>query len=319
MPKVSVIIPAYNAMTYLPETLQSVLRQNFTDFEVLIIDDGSSDNIQEWGASQTDPRMKLISQTNQGQSAARNLGIALAKGEYIAFLDADDLWEPTMLEKQVRCLEENPAVGLAYHWTALIDENGKATGRVMGSNASGDVLKQILERNIIDCPSVVIRRCCFENVGLFIPNLRFIEDWEMWIRIASGYHFAVTQEPLVYYRQHSKNTSKNWQLMEEGYRIVIEKAFQSVPPDLLCIKNRSYGRANLCLAWKALQSKDKDYKLAQNFRAKAIAYYPQLRFSREYMRLSLAIALMRYFGSNGYSKVLELAYTLRRSIWDVAR
>jgi glycosyltransferase involved in cell wall biosynthesis len=314
MPKVSVVIPAYNAMNYLPETLQSVLRQTFTDFEVLIINDGSSDNIKEWGAEQTDSRVKLISQTNQGQSAARNLGIALAKGEYIAFLDADDLWEPTMLEKQVRCLEENPTAGLAYHWTALIDENGKATGRVMGSDASGNILKQILEKNIIDCPSVVVRRCCFNNVGLFEENLRFNEDWEMWIRIASRYEFAVTKEPLVYYRQHLQSASKKWQLMEQGYRIVIEKAFQSVPADLQYIKNRSYGNANLCLAWKALQSKDKDYKLAQNFRAKAIAYYSQLRFSREYMRLSLAIALMHYFGTEGYSKVLEIAYTWRRKV-----
>lgn len=311
MPKVSVIIPAYNAMTYLPETLSSVLEQTFSNFEVLIVNDGSSDHIEEW-ASKLTPRVQLIAQANQGPSAARNTGIAMAKGEYIAFVDADDLWEPTKLEKQVRCLDDNPTVGLVYNWTSIVDEQGKATGRVITSDAQGDVLRQILERNIIYCPSVMVRRCCFDMVGLFEPDLRFNEDWEMWIRIASHYHFAVTKEPLVHYRQHPKNSSKNWKLMEEGYRLVIEKAFESVPSELEYLKNHSYGHANLSLAWKTLQSREKDYKLAIHFRDRAISYYPQLRFSKEYIRLSLAIALMRHFGAEGYSKVLKLAYTLRR-------
>jgi glycosyltransferase involved in cell wall biosynthesis len=312
MPKVSVIIPAYNTMDFLPETLESVLKQTFDDFEVIIVNDGSSDNIEEWASQLTEPRVKLISQANQGPSAARNTGIAQAKGEYIAFVDADDLCEPSKLEKQVRCLDDNPAVGLVYSWISVIDEQGKATGRVITYDAQGDVLREILVRNIIYCPSVVVRRCCFDTVGLFEPNLRFNEDWEIWIRIASRYHFAVTKEPLVYYRQHPRNSSKNWQFMEEGYRIVIEKAFNSVPSELQYLKNRSYGHANLSLAWKALQSRERDYKLAIHFRANVIAYYPQLRFSKEYIRLSLAIALMRHFGSDGYNRTLAIAFALRR-------
>ncbi|MBD3561856.1 glycosyltransferase family 2 protein, partial [Planktothrix sp. FACHB-1355] len=111
-PKVSVVIPAYNAMRYLPATLDSVFNQTYTDLEILIIDDGSKDETVEWVAQITDPRVQLISQQNKGVSEARNAGIANARGEYIALLDADDLWEPTKLEKQVRCLEDNPAVGL---------------------------------------------------------------------------------------------------------------------------------------------------------------------------------------------------------------
>jgi len=314
MPKVSVVIPAYNAMTYLPETLSSVLCQTFTNFEVLIVNDGSSDHIEKWASELTEPQVKFLSQANQGPSSARNTGIAQAKGEYIAFVDADDIWEPTKLEKQVRCLDDNPAVGLVYNWTSVVDEQGKATGRVITYDAQGDVLRQILERNIIYCPSVIVRRCCFDMVGLFEPGLRFNEDWEMWIRIASRYHFAVTKEPLVYYRQHPTNSSKNWQLMEEGYSIVIEKAFKSVPSELEYLKNRSYGHANFSLAWKTLQSREKDYKLAVHFRDRAIAHYPELRFSKEYIRLSLAITLMRHFGADGYSRALKLAYVLRRHI-----
>lgn len=287
MPKVSVVIPAYNAMTYLPDTLNSVLKQTFSDFEVLIIDDGSTDYIQTWVAQNvTEPRIRLIAQANQGLSAARNTGIANAQGEYVAFLDADDLWESTKLEKQVHHLDNNSAVGVVYNWIGVIDAEGKPTGRVWGGNIEGDVLTEILQRNIIDCPSVLVRRKCFEDVGVFDRTLRSVEDWDMWIRIASRYPFAVTKEPLVYYRQHASNMSKNWRVMEQAFHQVIEKSFQSVPSKLQYLRNNSLGYANLCLAWKALQSKDKDCQLASKFQQQAIAHYPKLRYSRENFRLT---------------------------------
>jgi glycosyltransferase involved in cell wall biosynthesis len=315
MPKVSVIIPAYNAMTYLPETVGSVLRQSFTDFEVLIIDDGSSDTIQQWASQVQDLRVRLISQENQGASAARNTGIAHAQGEYLAFLDADDLWEASKLEKQVLCLENYPAAGLVYTWTALIDPTGKPTGRVFASKAEGDVWNQLIEHNIIESgSSPMIRRDCFETVGLFDCNLLAVEDWEMWVRIASRYPFAVIQEPLTYYRQLSTSLSKNWQLMAQCFPLFIEKVFYSAPSERLYLKNRSYYQANLCLAWKCLQSTDRDYKQAVQFWQEAIIYYPQKRYSLEYIRLSLAIALMRYLGSDNYNQFMEIIYVLRRRV-----
>lgn len=314
MPKVSVIIPAYNAMTYLPETLESVLQQTFTDFEVLIIDDGSADHIVRWASGISDLRVKLISQKNQGLSGARNTGIAQAQAEYIAFLDADDLWEPTKLEKQVRCLDNNPRVGLVHTWMLLINEQSKSTGRVMKSYAEGDVWKQLVEKNLIACLSVMVRRCCFETVGVFDRNLRSIEDWDMWIRIATRYPFAVIKEPLVYYRQLPSSMSKNCQVMEQAFHLVIEKAFNCAPQELLYLKNRSYGHANLCLAWKALQSINRDYKLALHYQQQAIIHYPKLRYSLEYIRLSLATRALQVFGANNYSRLLKLAYALRRRI-----
>lgn len=315
MPKVSVVIPAYNAMTYLPDTLDSVLKQTFSDFEVLIIDDGSTDYIQAWIAHNAiDPRVRLIAQVNQGLSAARNTGIANAQGEYVAFLDADDLWEPTKLEKQVRYLNNNSVVGVVYNWISVIDAKGKPTGRVWGGNIEGDVLTELLQRNIIDCPSVLVRRKCFEDVGVFDRTLRSVEDWDMWIRIASRYPFAVTKESLVYYRQHASNMSKNWRVMEQAFHQVIEKSFQSVPSDLQYLRNNSLGYANLCLAWKALQSKDKDCQLANKFQQQAIAHYPKLRYSRESFRLTLAIISLRWLGSNFYSRLLSVAHAVRRRI-----
>ena len=315
MPKVSVVIPAYNAMTYLPDTLNSVLQQTFRDFEVLIIDDGSTDYIQTWVAQNvTDPRIRLIAQANQGLSAARNIGIANAQGEYVAFLDADDLWESTKLEKQVHYLNNNLAVGLVYNWISIIDAKGKPTGRVWSGNIEGNVLVELLQRNIIDCPSVLVRRKCFEDVGMFDPTLRSVEDWDMWIRIATRYPFAVTKEPLVYYRQHASNMSKNWSVMEKAFHQVIEKSFQSVPSEWQYLRNNSLGYANLCLAWKALQSQDRDERLASKFQQQAIAHYPKLRYSRENFRLTLAIVSFHWLGSNYYSRLLSLAYALRRRI-----
>lgn len=316
MPKVSVVIPAYNAMLYLPETLESVLSQTFADFEVLIINDGSSDNIAQWFSKVTDPRVILISQENQGLPGTRNKGIAHAQGEYIAFLDADDLWEPTKLEKQVRCLEDKTAVGLVYTWAVLVDERGNPTGRVIASYVEGHVWEKMLEDDMIrNGSSAMVRRCCFETVGVFDQSLASAEDRDMWIRIAFRYPFAVIQEPLLRYRQHSNSMSKNRQRMFESLRTVIEKSFQSVPLELLYLRNRSYARINLDLAWHYIG--EGDYKKAIHFRQQVLLHYPQLRLSENFIRLSLAITLVRWFGVHGYNGLRVTTQSLRRLMLGV--
>ncbi|AKG21003.1 glycosyltransferase family 2 protein [Calothrix sp. 336/3] len=318
MPKVSVVIPAHNAMAYLPETLENVLQQTFTDFEVLIVNDGSSDNIVSWATGICDTRVKLISQPNQGISATRNTGIALTTGDYIAFLDADDLWEPTKLAKQVSYLDCHPQVGLVYTGMLFIDERSYSTGRIIQSKVEGNVLDKVLLSNPIPCSSVMIRRQCFAEVGVFDRNLRSIEDWDMWIRIAARYPLGVIPEALMYYRQVPNSLSKNYQAMEKAFVTVIEKAFSKIaPPELLNLKSRSYGDAYLCLAWKSLQSKDRNYQQAAKYRRQAIESNSQLRFSPEFMRLSLAIAIMSFLGVAGYKKILEILYFLRRKIFFV--
>jgi glycosyltransferase involved in cell wall biosynthesis len=312
MPKVSVIIPAYNSMTYLPKTLESVLRQTFTDFEVLIINDGSSDNIVEWASKLVDPRVQLISQPNQGVSTARNTGIAHAQGEYIAFLDADDLWEPTKLDKQVCCLDANSAVGLVYTWTAFIDEFGKPTGVSIVSHAEGNVWEQIVIRDMISTgSSPMVRRECFASVGVFDPNISIGEDRDMWSRIAARYPFAVVKELLTLYRRHSRNTTKNSKKIVQELRQVIEKSFQSAPLELLYLRNRSYGWMNYFAAWSALLGEN-NYKDAMYFRRQAVLHYPQIRYTFMYVRLSLAIAIIRWLGTQTYEGVRGLTRTMRR-------
>ena len=314
MPEVSIVIPAYNSMQHLSATLDSVFEQTYQDFEVIVINDGSVDDTEKYVLSLKDPRLRLINQTNQGASAARNNGITHARGEYIAFLDDDDLWHPTKLEKQLRILEESPEVGLVYTWVEFINEQGQSTGKIFQECVEGNVWRELTAHNLVECGSVpLVRKSCFETCGMFDLNIgSFIEDWDMWLRIANKYSFGVVKEVLVYYRQRSTSSSKNWQEMSKGYALTIEKAFASVTPDLLYLKDQSYGFANLCLAWKPLQSKNKDYKKALYFSRQAIKYYPKLRFTKEYIRLSCAIAMMRILKPEGYRKIKSLFYMLRR-------
>lgn len=313
MPKVSVIIPAYNAITYLPETLENLLNQTYDDFEAIVINDGSTDGTFEWVSQIKDARVRSISQANQGLAGARNTGINNAKGEYIAFIDADDLWEPSKLEKQVKILDEHPQVGLVYTWVAYINEKSEPTGRVFQNQAEGYVWKELTQHNIVECGSVaMVRRDCFDSVGLFDRNLgSYVEDWDMWLRIAPNYEFKVIKEPLVYYRQLATGTSKNSEAMARSFQLVIEKAFKNTPTQMQYLKAKSYASANLCLAWKALQSTQKDYKKAAQFRAQALNYYPRALFFHECIRLSIAITLMQLFGDNIYSKLLSFFHALR--------
>ncbi|MEL6912272.1 MAG: glycosyltransferase family A protein, partial [Cyanobacteria bacterium J06598_4] len=135
MPKVSVVIAAYNLMAYLPETIANVLQQTFTDFEVIVVNDGSTDHTAQWVSQVEDPRVRLISQENMGLSGACNTGVINATGEYITFLDADDLWEKTKLAQQVEILDNYPEVSVVSTWVTYMNEAGESTGRVVKPTA----------------------------------------------------------------------------------------------------------------------------------------------------------------------------------------
>lgn len=320
-PKVSVVIPAYNAMAYLPQAVDSVLAQTFTDYDVVIVDDGSSDRIISWAATIQDPRVRLVSQANRGLAGARNTGIRESDGDYIAFLDADDLWHPTKLEKQVALMDASPEVGVVYTWMTLVNQQGEPTGRFVKNSAEGDVWDRLILRNCVGSGSnPMVRRTCFEQVGNFDENLgSYMEDRDMWLRIAPYYKFAVVKESLVDYRQHPSSASKNWVAMARSARIILDKA-ADVAPDHISddVKDRlikqSWARINLSLAWKPLQSLDKDYQTAQRFMDEALSNDPNLRFSKEFFRLNLTLLVMRLLGADTYARLLSGLHTLRGQI-----
>ena len=296
------------------ETLKSVFNQTYKDFEIIIVNDGSTDKTQEYLLSLNEPRLHTIDQENQGCAAARNTGIFHAKGEYIAFLDDDDLWEATKLEKQLHCMEENPEIGLVYTWVKYIDEQGKSTGKVYEGSVEGNVWQELTAHNLVECGSVpLVRRSCFENCGVFDADLgSAVEDWDMWLRIAISYPFGIVKERLVYYRQRETSASRDWNAMAKGFYAVIEKAFASAPANMQYLKPQSYGFANLCLAWKPLQCQQKNPQQALFFAKEAVRHYPKLRFSKEYLRLNSAIALMRILKPDNYAKLKPFLYALRR-------
>ena len=304
-------------MKYLPQTVDSVLQQTFHDFEVVIVNDGSADSIETWfHQSVTDPRFRLVSQENQGIAGARNTGIANAQGEFIAFLDADDLWHPSKLQKQIKRLKDSPEVGLVYTWLQYADEQAVPNGRVVKSSFRGDVWEQLTAFNFVGCGSnSMVRSACFETVGNFDKSLgSYVEDWDMWLRIAKQYPFAVVEEPLVYNRKHAGSCSTHWQRMEKSYTKVIEKAFAATPPKLSKLKHRSYGHANLCLAWKVIQGRQKDYKTALSFWQKAFSSYPQIVFSRSFINMGVLLLLLACFGLNRYDAIQSFILNMRQGL-----
>ncbi|MBT9317204.1 glycosyltransferase family 2 protein [Leptothoe spongobia TAU-MAC 1115] len=320
MPKVSVIIAAYNSMHYLPQTLDSVLAQTFQDFEIIIVDDGSSDHIKTWATSLTQPNIKFFSQANAGSAAARNTALSHATGAYIAFLDADDLWDKRKLETHVQALDNNPKVGLVYSWVATMDEYDRPQGKICKNSESGDVLPRLIEHDIIECGSnPMIRRECFTQVGEFDTRFPYAQTWEMWLRIAMAYPFYCVQEPLVRYRFHPGNTSKKWQKMEANYHAIIEKVFAIAPQHYQPLKGRSYGFAYLRIAWKTLQNLDGDCQPARQFRKQALTHCPKLRFSSQCVRLSIAIIMVQLFGLDGYSQLRTNLHHLKNHLTQLPK
>lgn len=168
MSTISMIIPAYNAEQTIRETIQSVLEQTFSDFEIIVIDDGSNDRTSDIIQKIADPRLKCFSYTNGGSSVARNRGISHAKGEFIAFLDADDLWTPDKLELQIEALQKHPEAGVAYSWTYFLYENKHLSYADTSSFYEGDVYAELLIKNFLHNGSnPLIRKQAIDAIGLF--------------------------------------------------------------------------------------------------------------------------------------------------------
>ncbi len=223
---VTIIMPVYNAGTYLRISLDSILSQSYQNFEIIAVDDGSTDNSCEILSSYGD-RVTRISQPNKGPSSARNTGIRKANGEYIAFLDADDLWMPTKLEMQVRFLEENPDVEFVYTDFFIIDSAGTHIGNIHFEEIldQQELINTMLVRNVMNGAnsSSLMKKICFDKAGYFDETMKGCEDRDMWMRIARNCTVRVIQEPLMQYRFHPSNAHKNIPMMQQGQQRFLQK------------------------------------------------------------------------------------------------
>ncbi len=238
MPLVSIIIPAYNRAQLIAETLHSVLEQSFKDYEVIVVDDGSTDNTCQVVSSFP---VRYLRQNNQGASTARNTGIEAARGQYVAMLDSDDCLTEDSLGKRVAVLEKHPEVGLAYGQILLMDENSRDCGLYPGQSPHSIIrtgieeLRQILYQNHIPNSTVMVRKSCLNKVGLFNPFLRSAEDLELWVRICAEFGTAYIAQPLAKWRVHTNRMTNRLSLAEyeKSHQLILDSVFAT--PDLASI------------------------------------------------------------------------------------
>ena len=220
MPTVSVIIPTYNRRTLLLEALHSVFAQTHRDYEVIVVDDGSTDQTQE-ALQPLLERLRYISKPNGGEASARNRGIQEAQGGYVAFLDSDDLWEPKFLEVTTDYLGRYPDLGLvSTAWWTI--PKGRREPRVRKPVLHGDLFPLLMHQSFISASAVVARRDCFQRVGLFNESLEQAADYEMWLRIAHAYPIAFLNIPLGRRRKHPGNISRNRLLLRKRALQIVE-------------------------------------------------------------------------------------------------
>ena len=317
--KVSVILPVYGVEQYIAEAVRSVLAQTYGNFELLIIDDGSPDRSIEICQQFIDPRIQIIQQKNRGLSGARNTGIRHATGDYLAFLDGDDLWAPEKLERHVAHLDTSSKVGISFSRSAFIDEQGKDLNTYQMPKLTGITADYLLCCNPVGNGSApVVRREVFNSIGrknaevetcYFDESLRRAEDIECWLRIAIQTPWLIEgiPEPLTLYRVNAGGLSASLLQQLASWEAMMEKT-RSYAPELIA-RGESVARAYqlLYLARTAVRLQLRD--LAVSLTHQAIAAHPPILFKEPRRTLLTLIAayLLRFLPSTFFNLVNTLA------------
>lgn len=220
MDLVTIVMAAYNAESTIRETMQSLLAQTYPSKEIVVTNDGSRDatgKILDGIAARHPDVVTVIHQDNQGQAIARNAAIARARGTYIAFMDADDIWAEDKIATQVQFLIDRPNIGLVYTEGMTITNEGKKIAPFDYSREfTGKCFDKLFLNNNIIGSSVMVRKSVLDDVGAFTPHLRACENWELWTRISRKYEIDFIDKELAYYRQHGNNMSRNIDWMIEN-------------------------------------------------------------------------------------------------------
>lgn len=256
-PKVSVVIPAYNAVRFISATIDSVLLQSFQDYEILAVDDGSTDNTKEILEAYGD-KIRYLPKRNGGVSSARNFGINSAKGKYIAFLDADDVWMPKKLEKQVALMEANEEIGLCYAATQKVDEELNYLNSIP-ANAYEDYTESLLlNLNIVagSCSSAIVRREILAQTDGFDSKFTTYADWEFWMRLSLLTKFAPITEELVKYRVVKGSMSSNPEVTKRDALGVLAKFFSlpNLPKKYKSLQKKAFSNHLLIVSGEFLHN-----------------------------------------------------------------
>ena len=252
---VSVIMAAYNAAATIEASVRSVLEQSMENIELIVVDDGSIDETRAVLEGIDDPRIRVISQDNAGPSAARNRAVAEARGEFVACIDADDLWAADKIELQVQALRATPEASVAYGWVDIIDSQSRFAYSDQRVTHEGNVYAELLHTNFIFSGSnTMIRKSVFERLGGFDESLRAVEDWEFHVRLAAEYEFVGIPRVLVRYRQAPGSLSSRLDLMEASFVQAHKKIFDCAPRHLQHLKAHSAASFHLYMAIRSIQS-----------------------------------------------------------------
>ncbi|MBD2200065.1 MULTISPECIES: glycosyltransferase family 2 protein [Calothrix] len=320
--KVSVIVPVYQVEKYIHETISSILQQTWQDFELLIIDDESRDRSIEICREFTDSRIKIISQKNRGLAGARNTGIRHAQGEYLAFLDSDDLWLPQKLEKHLHHLENNPTIGISFSRSAFIDEQGKPLGIYQMPKLKNISASDLFCRNPIGNGSaVVIRREVLQEIKFaetvdgvledwyFDESFRQSEDIECWLRIIlqTKWQIEGIPEALTLYRVNSGGLSANLLKQLESWERIIDKAKVYAPEFIAKWENPARAYQLRYLARRAVRQRDS--KVAVELVNRALMTHWQILLAEPHRTILtiLAAYLQHLLPKSFYSQIEALS------------
>jgi len=274
LPLITVIVVNYNYGRYLGECIDSVFAQTYPNIEIIVVDDGSTDNslgvLQRYGE-----RVLIIQQENRGVSAARNVGLFKSRGQWIAFLDSDDVWQPEKLQEQFKYLQDS-AVAMVFCGVEYRDDSGGCLGYARPVPAS-DILPQLVTfapLTIAGGSTAVVRADCLLDVGGFDEKLSTAADLDMWTRIAAQYEIRALTAPLVKCRRHSASMSLNVALFEHDNYRVLTKVFSNPScARIYHLRRKSFGRFYMILAGSYIQQGN--WRRAIQCASKALSYRPQ--------------------------------------------
>lgn len=254
----SVITPAFNAAPWIAESIQSVLNQTHADLELIVVNDGSTDQTAEIVSRFDDKRIHYISQNNRGLAAARNRGLKHATGQYVGFLDADDLWNSTMLESTVEYLTQFEHLAIVRTGYTLIGPSGEnLTSRPHWGPWTHDVLENLIINNVFVPHAALVRKKCLDAVGFFDESLRANEDWDLWLRLAaSKAQFGFIDRPLAQYRRHANNMTLDYDRMRSSAIAVLDKTFgqKEIAERIGHLRSRAYTNVLMRSSIEALRN-----------------------------------------------------------------
>jgi len=304
MQKVSVIIPAYNKSELTLRAIESVLNQTYDNIEIIVVDDGSSDNTKEELKSFGN-KIRYIFKENAGACSARNVGIKQATGEYIALLDCDDIYYPEKLAKSVEYLETNPDYGFVSTNAYLIDANDKVVSVFSNSHRkrNGFIASKLIFINLVCNSTVIVRRSCFKKVGYYDEKIFIPADWDMWLRLAEVYKAGYIDEKLTGYRVSDSYTKSHKETALNENLYVIKKTFNR--NNVISKKLINKGYANIYFGFGIAHIADSNIHRARELFFKAAKNRP----ANPKMLIVLALSLLF---PRGLVKIIKIKYNLKK-------